>query len=500
MSAATYPMHVDARLDAPLNRWLWLVKWLLAIPHFVVLVFLWIAYAVLTIVAFFAILFTGRYPRAIFEFNLGVMRWSWRVCYYSYGALGTDRYPPFTLDEVPDYPTHLAIAYPERLSRGLVLVKWLLGIPHYLIVGLFVGGGAWFAWQIDSGEIWSAPRGGGLVGLLVLIAAVVLLFTGRYPQALYDFVLGLNRWVLRVAAYAGLMTDAYPPFRLDLGGPDPDGVLTMGTGPFAPPPATPPSPPPPPAQPAPAYTPYSPGPSRSAWGVGRIIAVIVGAIMVLVASGLLIGGGVVLWADQTQRTDGYLTSGDVSLDTTTHAIATDRIELGAAPGDWTPARILGTVRFRVTPDNAKPVFVGIARESDAKAYLAGTGYDTVRDFPDGRAHYTRHDGAPPSSPPTAAGIWKASASGPGTQTVVWKPTSGHWMVVVMNADGSSDIRVQADAGATIPSLGWIAGGLLIGGGVLLIGGATVIIVAVATARPKQTVVLPPTASPPTWAP
>ena len=222
-----YPVHVTAELDSGLSRGLWLVKWLLAIPHYVVLFVLWIAFALSSVVAFFAILFTGRFPRALFEFNVGVMRWTWRVTYYAYGVLGTDRYPPFTLADVPDYPAHLDVDYPEHLSRGLVLVKWwLLALPHYLVVAFFVSGGLFAA-----GEATDQPApfilGGGLVGFLVLLAGLILLFKGRYPRGLFDFIVGLQRWVLRVAAYAALMTDAYPPFRLDLGGaegpPDPGG-------------------------------------------------------------------------------------------------------------------------------------------------------------------------------------------------------------------------------------------------------------------------------------
>ena len=198
MSAApAHPVRLEGSLDPKLSRGLWLVKWLLAIPHFVALFFLFLAFFLLTIVAFFAILFTERYPRTIFDFNVGVLRWAWRVAFYSYGALGTDRYPPFTLAPVPDYPASLDVPYPERLSRGLVLVKWwLLAIPHYLILSVFLGGGGWFAgnggWDADGRDRWGGP---GLIALLVLIAAVALLFTTRYPRGLFDFVLGLDRWV-----------------------------------------------------------------------------------------------------------------------------------------------------------------------------------------------------------------------------------------------------------------------------------------------------------------
>jgi hypothetical protein len=215
-----YPLRLEGQLDSHLSRWLWLLKWLLVIPHVIVLAFLWFAFVVLSVVAFFAILFTGSYPRAIFDFNVGVLRWSWRVGFYSYSALGTDRYPPFTLADVPDYPARLEVQPPQSLSRGLVLVKWwLLALPHYLVVAVFAGG-AWAGWNAANDDsTWTSA--GGLIGLLVFIAGVVLLFTRRYPRPIFDFVLGMDRWVYRVIAYAALMTDAYPPFRLDMGGQDP---------------------------------------------------------------------------------------------------------------------------------------------------------------------------------------------------------------------------------------------------------------------------------------
>jgi hypothetical protein len=141
------------------------------------------------------------------------------VGFYTYSALGTDQYPPFTTDDVPDYPAHLEVEYPEELSRGLVLVKWwLLVLPHLLIVAVFIGG---ISTAASGSDMQWAALSAGLIGLLVFIAGVVLLFTGRYPRTIYDFVMGMNRWVFRVAAYTALMTDEYPPFRLDQGGHEP---------------------------------------------------------------------------------------------------------------------------------------------------------------------------------------------------------------------------------------------------------------------------------------
>ncbi len=220
---APHPVSLEAHLDPGLSRWQWLVKWFLAIPHLVVLVFLWIALVVVTVVAGFSILFTGHYPRRLFDFNVGVLRWTWRVTYYATtGGIGTDAYPPFTLGEEPAYPATLSIEYPAELSRGLVLVKWwLLAIPHYLVVGVLLGG----AWVSDDND---GSGGLGLLSILVVVAGVILLFRAHYPRALFDLIVGLNRWIFRVIAYAALMTDDYPPFRLDQGGSEPEPPSTGG--------------------------------------------------------------------------------------------------------------------------------------------------------------------------------------------------------------------------------------------------------------------------------
>ena len=201
-----YPVQLKGELTEPPSRALWLVKWLLIVPHIIVLCFLFVALTVLTIIAFFAILFTGRYPRGMFDFNVGVLRWGWRVAFYSYSALGTDNYPPFTLESV-DYPADLQIEYPEKLKNWMVLVKWFMAIPHYAILAALTG------WGYSAANHGQSPFL-GLLWVLVIIVAVLLLFTGKYHKDIFKLVMGINRWSYRVIAYVGLMTDEYPHFRL----------------------------------------------------------------------------------------------------------------------------------------------------------------------------------------------------------------------------------------------------------------------------------------------
>ena len=472
---ATYPVHVDADLDPGLSRGLWLVKWLLAIPHYVVLAFLWLGFVVLSVVAFFAILFTRRYPRAIFDFNVGVMRWSWRVSYYSC-TLGTDRYPPFTLAEVPDYPAHLSVDYPERLSRGLVLVKWwLLAIPHYLIVALFAGGVAYGVSGADD-EAWISIS---LIGVLVLVAAVVLLFTGRYPQQVFDLVLGLNRWVMRVAGYVSLMTDQYPPFRLDMGGHEPHAAVLPPASPASPgsssSPAASPGSPPPPAVPQ-----HAAG-GRSGWTAGRVVSAVIGSLLVLLGLGFAGAGGTLALAGATSRDDGFLMTPTTSLDSDTFAITSEdaKIDTEGAPS-WVPSMWLGEVRIHARADTGEPLFVGVAPTSDVQGYLGDVSRDTLRDFRAGEAVLETTDGGEPATAPGDQTFWIAQATGTDTN-LTWDLEDGDWTIVLMREDGTSGVSADVSTGAELPVLNAVIAVLFVLAGLTLLVGALLIAVPVRNA-------------------
>ncbi|OBG42827.1 DUF4389 domain-containing protein [Mycolicibacterium fortuitum] len=183
-------------IDVP-SRWLWLFKWcVLAVPHYPILIGLYLVYPFSTLAAGVAILCTGRYPRPLFDFNVGVLRWSWRVMNYRFPMNTTDRYPPFSLKADPDYPGALDVDYPEKLVNWAVLVKWwLLALPQIIM-----------CWAMEP-----------LLQVLCVISAVRLLARGTVSEDMFDLLMGMVRWRYRVAAYVSLMSDEYPPFRLDLG-------------------------------------------------------------------------------------------------------------------------------------------------------------------------------------------------------------------------------------------------------------------------------------------
>jgi hypothetical protein len=190
------PVRVRSDIDAP-SRWLWLVKWcLLAVPHYPVLIGLYLLYPLVTFVAGVAIMFTGRYPRPLFDFNVGVLRWSWRLMNYRFPMNSTDKYPPFTLASLPDYPADLDVDYPESLpNRAALLKRWLLGLPQIIL-----------CWSMEP-----------FLQILCVINAVWLLCIGTINQGMFDLLMGIVRWRYRVAVYVSLMRDEYPPFRMDLG-------------------------------------------------------------------------------------------------------------------------------------------------------------------------------------------------------------------------------------------------------------------------------------------
>lgn len=186
-----YPVRFDVEYPERLSHWMPLVKWLLAIPQLIIVYLLQAVAGVLVFIAFFAILFTKKWPRGLFDFTVQIERWTANVTAYAL-LLMRDEYPPFS-GESGQYPLTLEIDYDENLSRWLIFVKWLLAIPHLIVLAFL--------------EIAAV--------IVVIIAFFAILFTGRYPRGMFDFLVGTARWYWRVNAYALLlMTDRYPPFSL----------------------------------------------------------------------------------------------------------------------------------------------------------------------------------------------------------------------------------------------------------------------------------------------
>ena len=188
---------MDFQVDYPeagIARWRALFQGLLLIPHLFVLLFVYIGVLVVWLIAWFAILITGRYPQGMFNFLAGALRWTNRVNGFQYWM--TERYPPFSLGDEPDYPIRTRIDYPPdgKIARWRVLVQYILAIPHFIVVS--------FLFLAEY--------------IIIVIAFFAILFTRKWPRSMFDFTVGIMRWRTRANAYGYFwMTEKYPPFSLD---------------------------------------------------------------------------------------------------------------------------------------------------------------------------------------------------------------------------------------------------------------------------------------------
>ncbi|GGN84392.1 hypothetical protein GCM10010112_63760 [Actinoplanes lobatus] len=444
-----YPLRIEAHRDESPSRWLWLVKWLLLLPHYLALLVLWTGLVVLTLVAYLAVLITGRYPEPIRAYNVGVLRWTWRVGYYGYQALGTDAYPPFTLADVPEHPARLRLDEAVDPPRWLPLAAWLFAVPHLIILGAVQGvvrGG-----DVTGGTVVFVPL--SVTGALLLVVVAALLFTGRYPGGLHDLLVGVARWNLRVLGYLTLITPRYPPFRLDQGGFEPDPM---------------------PTPPVEVRTP------RSAPAAGPVIALIAGVLLLAPATGLAFGGGALLALDAGKDRAGYVSSPEVRLASDTAAITAEHLVI-TDTGVWARQTTdFGGLTVTASAPSGRPLFIGIGPQSAVDAWLAGTGHDQLTGFDNRRARYDRADGPVRAvGPPGTQDFWVARTAGTGELTLRWEVTDGEYAVVIANAGGTPGTAADVRAAVQVPDLtgiglallaaglltGLVAVGLIVAGGI-----------------------------------
>jgi hypothetical protein len=188
-AAEEFPLHAEIEHQVEYSRFMPLVKWLLLIPHYIVLILLVIGALFAILIAFFAVIITRRYPRGLFDYVVGVSRWIWRV--QAYLLLMVDPYPPFSLQDDPGYPARFDIEYPEEgVARWRPLFAWILAIPYLIIASLLFQ----------------------LAEILAFFAFFTILFTKKYPEGMFKIALVGLRWQARGNAYAYWLATRYPPF------------------------------------------------------------------------------------------------------------------------------------------------------------------------------------------------------------------------------------------------------------------------------------------------
>ncbi|MBN1321919.1 MAG: hypothetical protein JXA87_13900 [Thermoleophilia bacterium] len=228
----------------------------------------------------------------------------------------------------------------------------------------------------------------------------------------------------------------------------------------------------------------------------KIVSIVVGAILVLIGLGLIVPGGLLLWAHGTQRDDsGFFESSSRVMSTNGYAIATPDIDLhiGSDIG-WVPKGATLAVRIRAVSTSGDDLFVAMGPTDQISQYLGSVERDEVTDFGwfSAAIDYLHIDGGAPSSPPGGQDFWVARQVGPGTQTLEWEVQQGNWTAVIMNADGSADVNASVSLGARFGLLLPIGIGFLVAGIVLFAIGVVLIVLGARPSRPTEAV--------PTYAP
>ena len=296
----------------------------------------------------------------------------------------------------------------------------------------------------------------------------------------------MNRWVLRVAAYAGLMTDEYPPFRFDSGPDDPGAAHRLAVPPGEAPRRTGRS--------------CSPPSTVAPWTTGRVLALAFGTLAFLVAMGFGVGGATLALADsQLRDSDGFLMSGDQPVATQSYAIVSEDMEIHSDVS-YIPEALLGDAKVTASNDLDAPVFIGVAETSDVEAYLAGVPHAVVSDMPmNGNLGDPNYKNVPgdgvPGVLPTQADIWVAQSAGTGTQEITWPIEAGSWTVVVMDPTGGPGVFADVEAGVTVPGISWVIGIMLSIAAVILIIAVALLLVAFRS-KPAAPLPRPPPAAPP----
>ncbi len=230
----------------------------------------------------------------------------------------------------------------------------------------------------------------------------------------------------------------------------------------------------------------------------KIVAIVIGAFLVLIGLALLAPGGFLLWAYGTQRdSSGYFETSNRVVSTSTYALATPdvNINVGSDLGNWVPKGATAAIRLRAATTGSMPLFIGIGSSDAVSQYLADVGHEEITNFGwfSASVNYRRVPGGAPSAPPGQENFWVAKQEGTGVQTLDWQVQDGNWTAVIMNADGAAPVTASVSLGARFGFILPIGVGLLGAGIVLFAVGVLLIVLGARRPRvgPQQPVPIGP---------